>query len=209
MGGRRPGAKEESGVLMETLAGQWFDTFIETVQRHEMAVPLKEAALEGQLGKWTESLTDVVVSTCEYLGWQASARGYPYYPHPVTREEYLGLDVMAFEKGSEARWRFPVAVFELENQMDDQRVAYSLWKVLCIRDALRVVFCYRRGSSEGVELVRFLHDNVIQSLSIEERMGLRGATMTVVGSRDESSTFPYGFFKAWQLNHNTGTFDRL
>jgi len=194
---------------MESLAGQWFDTFIETVQRHEMAVPLKEAALEGQLGKWTESLTDVVVSTCEYLGWQASARGYPYYPHPVTREEYLGLDVMAFEKGSEGSWRFPCAVFELENSRDNTPIAYSLWKVLCIRDALRVVFCYRQKAEEGAGLVRSLKDSVIQSMSIEERTALRGAALVIIGSRDEASTFPYGFFKAWQLNRNTGTFDRL
>lgn len=32
---------------------------------------------------------------------------------------------------------------ELENSRDSERIAYSLWKVLCVRAELRIVFCYR------------------------------------------------------------------
>ena len=38
---------------------------------------------------------------------------------------------------------------------------------------------------------------------------LSGETLVVVGSRDESATFPYGFFKWWKLDTNTGTFRLL
>jgi hypothetical protein len=47
---------------------------------------------------------------------------------PESRHEYLALDVMAFAPG-EQRWRFPVAVMELENSQAEDRIAYSLWKV--------------------------------------------------------------------------------
>jgi hypothetical protein len=49
---------------------------------------------------------------------------------PQAGKEYLGLDVTAFPEGKEPRWPLPVAVFELENSPSDNRVAYSLWKVL-------------------------------------------------------------------------------
>ena len=49
---------------------------------------------------------------------------------PKEGQEYLSIDVMAFPAGPAPSWPFPLAVFELENQY--QRVAYSLWKVLCI-----------------------------------------------------------------------------
>jgi hypothetical protein len=46
-------------------------------------------------------------------------------------------------------------------------------------------------------------------MPIAERAALEGETLVVVGSRNESSTFPYGFFQAWKLNSNTGRFERF
>jgi len=105
-------------------------------------------------------------------------------------------------------WPFPAAVFELENSRRDDKVAYSLWKVLCVRARLRVVFCYRRDVGAGSALVRYLADAVVGSLPIEERANLVGETLLIVGSRAEESTFPYGFFKDWVLDKNTGRFAR-
>jgi hypothetical protein len=34
-----------------------------------------------------------------------------------------------------------------------------------------------------------------------------GDTLLVIGSRDESSVFPYGFFRWWHLNPNTARFN--
>ena len=112
---------------------------------------------------------------------------------------------MAFADG-DRRWRFPVAVMELENRREEDYIAYSLWKVLCVRANLRVVFCYRRSAAEVSALVNFLQNDVIPALGITARMDLTGDTLLVVGSRDEAETFPYGFFKWWELEKNTGTF---
>jgi len=124
----------------------------------------------------------------------------------VRKEDSYSIKVA--QDVSSPRWPFPVAVFELENSRQDAKVAYSLWKVLCVRARLRVVFCYRRDVTVGSALVRHLEGAVVGSLSIEERVNLVGETLLIVGSRAEESTFPYGFFKDWVLDKNTGRFAR-
>jgi len=43
-------------------------------------------------------------------------------------------------------------------------------------------------------------------MEIRERTGVGGETLVVVGSRSETTSFPYGFFKDWALDGNTGRF---
>src|SRR3984957_1551767 len=181
--------------MAHALAERWFAKFMETVRGHQAAGLLRDAAIRAQLGDWTRALTSVVVATCEAMEWKGAAKGHRSSLLPVSRQEYLGLDAIAFEPVGERRWRFPVAVFELENSATDDRVAYSLWKVLCVRSQLRVVFCYRQDSGEGARLVRHLAAEVARAMEIPERTTLTGETLVVVGSRDETKTFPYGFFK--------------
>lgn len=178
------------------------------VQKHESSAPLREAALNGQLGSWTTALTAVVCGSCNAMGWESSAKGHVASLLPVARSEYLGLDVVAFEREGERRWRFPIAVFELENSREDDFVAYSLWKVLCVRANLRVVFCYRRDAEQGNSLVRHLSEQVAHAMEIQDRAALSGETLLIVGSRNESATFPYGFFKEWIFDANLGKFVR-
>lgn len=192
-------------MIKQSIDEQWRAAFLQTVQQHDRAQPLKEAALEGRLGAWTKDLTAVVVSTCQSLDWQASAKGHRLELLPVTGSEYLGIDVMAFAQGK-TRWRFPAAVIELENSQSDDRVAYSLWKVLCLRADLRIVFCYRRTVAKGSALMRSLREEAIEAIGLAGRMKLEGETLVVIGSYDSSSTFPYGFFKWLRLDSNTGTF---
>ena len=106
-------------------------------------------------------------------------------------------------------WRFPVAVFELENSLSDDRVAYSLWKTLCVRTSLRVVFAYWPNWDVGIKLVQHLGRDVVGAMDIESRMAVDGDTLVILGSRGEGDTFPHGYFKTWRLNTNTGRFDKL
>jgi len=190
---------------MDDIIQQWYSAFLKTVQQHENSIVLKESALKERLSHWTTALTSVVVATCETIGWRASAKGHLLEMLPVHRSEYLALDVMAFAD-SNKRWRFPVAVMELENSKNNNLIAYSLWKVLCVRADLRIVFCYRKTSEESSTLIGFLRNEVIQAMALSGRITLHGETLIVVGSRDDSATFPYKFFKWWQLDKNTGTF---
>lgn len=187
------------------LAEEWKVAFLQTLRQHDHASVLREAAIQERLGDWTKALTTVVVSTCQSIGWQAAAKGHRLAALPVPNSEYLNLDVMALAV-NENRWRFPVAIFELENSPTDARVAYSLWKVLCVRADMRVVFCYRRDRNAGAVLTKRLSDEVIKAFDISRRLNLDGHTLLVIGSRDESATFPNSFFRWWLLEHNTGTF---
>jgi hypothetical protein len=71
----------------------------------------------------------------------SAARGNELHILPVPHSEYLTLGVMAFAPTSAVGWSFHVAVAELDNSPDEERIAYSLWKVLCVRSDLRIVFC--------------------------------------------------------------------
>jgi hypothetical protein len=45
-------------------------------------------------------------------------------------------------------------------------------------------------------------------MEIKTRSRLPGDTLVIVGSRSESASFPYGFFKDWTLDTNTARFTR-
>ena len=143
LGRRRPGKEERTGPLMHsTSARDWWDRFLIQVQESDRAAPLKEASLSENLSEWTRLTTEAVVRSCESLGWEAAARGHRLNRLPEPASEYLALDVMAFPSrdSSDVRWPLPVAVFELENSARDDRVGFSLWKVLCVRAPLRMVY---------------------------------------------------------------------
>ena len=190
------------------LAQRWYGSFADVLESNREAVrELRDASLQSDLGRWTTSLTGVVVASFNDMGFPAAAKGHKCKVLPIRMQEYLSLDVMGFPKTEKAPWRFPLLVAELENSQKDDRVAYSLWKVMSVRAALRIVFCYRPAPHEGPTLVGHLGRDVVAPMSAEERTRIRGQTLVAVGSRNESRTFPYGFFRSWLLNRNTGRFE--
>lgn len=99
--------------MSSAVVNTWRQAFFREIENLETATKLRESALTERLTDWTALLTSAVVSTCVRLGWRASAKAHKLELLPVQRSEYLGLDVVAFSD-EEKRWRFPVAVFELE-----------------------------------------------------------------------------------------------
>ena len=194
---------------MTALTSRWLAAFHRVLERDvDLAGELRDAALQRQLRRWTAALTRVVVESLEALELVAAAKQYRGRALPLPQQEYLGQDVMAFAPGPSA-WRFPVAVAELENAPDDTRIAYSLWKTLCVRCRLRFVVCYRPEPAHGPLLIATLASTVLGQVPVGERTRVEGETLVVVGSRGEASTFPHGFFQAWKLNLNTGRFERF
>ncbi len=194
--------------MPDALSKSWRESLFRILQEYDEAQAFREAALAGRLGDWTACLTKAVVGSCKDHGWHAAAKGHLAEVLPVPRNEYLALDVVAFQPNGSDRWPFPVDVFELENSPDDDRIAYSLWKLLCVRAPLRALFAYRRESREGSALVGHLAETVVGSMPMAERMSLSGETLLLIGSRAEGEIFPYGYFKEWILDTNTGRFAR-
>jgi hypothetical protein len=194
--------------MVDDLPTRFRSALMDTLSEEIHAGPLREAALAVRLMPWTKALTSAAVDACTRLGWNASAKGHESELLPVSRGEYLGLDVIAFARG-ERRWRFPLAVMELENQAREDAIAYSLWKLLSVRAALRVLFCYRKEASQAGPLKTHLQDEVIGSMDLGTRAVLEGHTLLVIGRRAEAETFPHGFFAWWQLDANTGRFENF
>ena len=195
-------------MVYNSLQDQWQRVFLTILQTFDYGAHLKEAALKPNLEDWTRELTAAVVASCRTIGWQATAKAHRNEALPVRRQEYLSLDVMAFEV-SERRWRFPIAIFELENSRNEDVVAYALWKLLCVQADLRVLFCYRETAEEGASLVGKLREGVIRAMDVGKRISVPGETMVCVGNRGHSGTFPYDFFRWWNLDMNTGFFTRM
>lgn len=188
---------------------RFWDALLADVKAHEVSDPLREVAHGRKLDAWTRLMTEVVVRSCTSLGWRAAARRHKQAPLPQAQGEYLALDIMAFAEPALVRWPFPIAVCELENSRNDERVAYSLWKVLCVRAPLRVVFAYRRDWDEAQALVQALQRDVIAPLSPEGRAEAGHEVALIIGSRGQGGTFPWGYFRLWRLDAGIGVFERV
>lgn len=187
----------------------WLGAFRTQIEATEAARPLKEASLAEDLRTWTMLLTSAVVYSCQDLSWVAAGKGHSLAVLPKAGQEYLNLDVMAFLPAiNEAKWRLPHAVFELENSQYDDRVAYSLWKALCVRAELRVVFAFRPDWEQGRESVYAIGRDVMSSLSPIQRTSIAGETAIIMGCRGDGESFPWGFFKVWKLDAGLGKFEK-
>jgi hypothetical protein len=195
---------------MSAAVASWLTSFTNSLQSRDVAMSLRQAAQASNLREWTRLLTSAVVLSCNKLDWPTAARGHRLIHLPQPGQEYLGMDVMAFRPHPDVGsviWPFPIAVFELENAK--RREGYSLWKVICVRAELRVVFSYRNDWNQVQALVQSLKRDVIDGYSIPVRQALGDGILLVTGSRGEGETFPYGYFKIWRLNPNTGSFERI
>ena len=179
----------------------WLVDFVEVIRDSTVGYPLRDASLAGDLKAWTSSLTKAVVLSCERMQWRAAGKAHKLELLPKAGQEYLSLDVMGFDPGSLCgRWPLPVAAFELENHPTDDRVAYSLWKVLCVKVDLRVVFAFRTDWDTSSRSVEAIADDVIGSLSLQQLHDLTGDTAMIFGNRGNAGNFPDGFFKSYLLD---------
>lgn len=194
--------------IPEQLDTAWWTAFANALRTSPHRDALRVATMSEDLKAWTTLLTGVVAESFRSLGWSAAAKGHAGGSLPVSRQEYLGIDAIGFLP-SEELWPAPIVAVELENKQTQRDVAYSLWKVLCVRASLRVVFAYRRDWEDGRSLTEGLSDAFFRSVSPERRLAVDGPVLVILGCRGEGDAFPSGYFKVWRLQQNTGRFERI
>lgn len=202
MGRRRPCPQNPTRPVNSS--DRWREAFQSALTDEAYRVPLGKAMQSGSKGQWTSEFTAAVVESCNRVGWASAARGHPLELLPQSAQEYLSIDVTAFNH-SEPGWGLPIGVFELEN--DVRRLPFSLWKVLVASAPLRVVVGYVRDENRIAETIERLRQEVIESIDIPQLSTLPGRVYVIIGSRGEAATFPYGFFRWWRLNRSTGQFE--
>lgn len=82
-----------------------------TLRKKIYASAMRSAAIERPLAPWTAVLTKAAVKTCLNVGWRESAKEHHANLLPISRGEYLALEVKAFGPGKH-RWRFPLVVIK-------------------------------------------------------------------------------------------------
>lgn len=103
--------------------------------------------------------------------------------------ENLTIDVMLFDK---EKWRklykrnsyydafiLPEAVIELENEDDKIKIAYCLWKLLCIRAPLRILICHQANDNTIRNLIMHLRDVIMKG---NLKKGDKGEIFVIVGN---------------------------
>jgi|SRR6266542_3030605 len=189
-------AKRAIAPAERPLARRFWVELRDAVRDPALAPQLQAGADGALLGPWTGLLTAAVVQACGGLGWECAARSEGSRPLPVPRDEYLGIDVLAFGPGR--GWRSPLAAFELENSARDRVVAYALWKACTVRVGLSALFCYRHHPEQVGSMITMLYEDVLRPLRPVAEV------LVVVGTRSAAGTFPDGYFRPFTWDAELG-----
>lgn len=136
--------------------------------------------------EWTEFLGQVLDevgkrTNCYVAKLRSAVRDDEY------SGEYLNIDAMFFDNASYAAMQFgedrdpfvlPRAVVEIENQYDHGKIAYCLWKLMCVRAPLRALICHQHGQDQ-VKALRAQLENVVKNGRLAEGDG--GKVLVLIG----------------------------
>lgn len=130
--------------------------------------------------------------------------------------EYFNIDAVFVEIAEyPPNWRvgeyeydpfvLPVAAAELENQYDQRKISYCLWKLLCVRAPIRALICYQRSNEEVEDLKKQL-EKVVWEGSLMK--GSDGDLLVIVGNdgieKKWSSPGRFrSYFRAFEWRHDS------
>jgi hypothetical protein len=90
----------------------------------------------------------------------------------------------------------PRVAVELENSYDQKRISYCLWKLLCVRAALRVLICYQNDQVNVNNLKERLEDLIWQGNLMK---GTHDDLLTIIGSENVEKESPWrDYFTAYE-----------
>jgi len=182
------------------LASEWLKHFAVVLDETDCPPNIKD-------GAWTTLLGDMLERVGEGMGCyvvrnRKSRSGKRR--HPDTGE-HLGIDVMFFDAkeydsqpvnkyGKDPLIR-PKAAIELENDDSFDKIAYCLWKVLCVRAPLKVLICYQTGLHHVRALRKHLKD-VMEKGRLAT--GDKAEVLVLVGDEAQLESAEWGeYFTVW------------
>ncbi len=201
--------QEEAAMKRDTISShisrQWRSVFTGCMDQPEHAESLQNAIQAGSLDDWTSTISALIIETCYKMKWYASGKGHRTRMLPIYRSTYLDVDVMAFAERAK-KWQFPIAVFELEEQPQPDRIAYNLWKLFCIQARFRALFCYQPSPKDAPQLMHYLTKELVHALPAAEKVSMEEDTLVIIGTEGPEDTFPMGYFSWWQLDRECQRF---
>ena len=175
----------------------WLNYFLQTCRYLE-----DQSKCEGE--QWTEFLrkvVDVVGDKINCIAIRSRQKS--------NLKKYLDIFAFYFEKSDydlqigmsdhEDPFALPSAVVELENSLDINKIAYCLWKILCVRAPIRVLICYQKNMDKKLSLAKHL-ENIIWQRSLMRDD--KGDLLVIIGNdkKGESSWEDYLSVFEWRSN---------
>lgn len=130
----------------------WVEYFFDVLNSLEEPTSEDSAA-------WTDFMGTVLDKVAKRMDCYVSRRK----PGDRDTGEHLQIDAVFFEESASKRLGLneyggdplvlPRVVVELENSYNLDKIAYCLWKLLCIRSRLRVLICYQ-SNCQKIEALR-------------------------------------------------------
>ena len=156
-----------------TNTGLWAGHFFRSLK------VIKYPADPWEDSQWTQFMGKVVADVAKNTGCYAAMRRKKAGKDEYSGE-YLNIDAIFFDLESydlpnvPDNWDpfvLPRVVVELENSYDPNKIAYCLWKLLCIRSPLRILICYQKGQGKVQGLRKHLTDVTMKGGLMKDNKG--------------------------------------
>jgi len=136
------------------------------------AETLEENKEEGWAIKKDKPWTWFLIKVLKKVGKEADY--YVRARDPLDKHnsgEYLNIDVLFFRNSDYKENRksndydepvMPIVAVELENNPNENKIVYCLWKLLCLRVSTRLLVCYQTNSYKQELLKKHLEEKILK-----------------------------------------------
>ena len=121
--------------------------------------------------------------------------------------EYLNIDALYFaDKDYTSDEKEPLVLprvaVELENSYSSDKIAYCLWKLMCIRTALKVLICYQRNEQKIRDLKARLEAVILDGKLME---GQDVEVLLLIGNEDSHEDTEWNnYYSVFEWKNNGG-----
>ncbi len=124
--------------------------------------------------------------------------------------ENLNIDAMFFDKQLYNKlyiggknidpFILPLAVVEHENEFNDFKIAYCMWKLTLVRSPLRILICYTKKLTQLSKLINYLSDVIKRGGLLKDD---KGELLIIVGNEEVLENDPWEkYFRFYEWRNN-------